>query len=243
MSALAVAQRDFLAALFQADGASSAGFEVYRRTVLANLGGALSAAFPVTRRLVGDAFFDEAARRHALAQPSTSGDLGEYGARFPHFLAGYAPTRDLEYLPGVARLEWALHSSHRAADSRPFDFASLAQVPAEVQVRIRLLLQPEVRLVRSRHPVLAIWQANQLDRDGTPDVTQGAQHVLVTRVNLMAQPILIEPREWELLRAIECGLPLEEAAACFEDPGQLAPVLSRFAAAGVFSGFEPPPAA
>ncbi len=243
MSALALAQRDFLAALFQAEGAGSPGYDVYRRTVLANLGGALSAAFPVVKRLVGDAFFEEAARLHAIAEPSTSGDLNEYGARFPRFLAAYAPARELGYLPGVARLEWALHAIHGAADAREFDFAALARVPADMQLRIRLLLQPEVRLVRSRYPVHAIWRANQPDRDGTPAITQGAQHMLVRRVEFVAQPMLLEAREWEFLRAIESGLPLDAAAECFEDPEQLAPMLSGFAAAGVFSGFELPHAA
>jgi len=240
MSTLGPTQREFLAALFARAEPRDPGLAVYRRTVLANLGGALAGAFPVVRRLVGDAFFSEAARRHALDIPSTSGDLGEYGAEFARFLAGYSPAGGLEYLPGVARLEWALHESHRAAPAQRLDFGALARVPDNRRTAIRLLLHPAVRLVRSRHPVLAIWQANQSDRDGTPDRAAGADHVLVHRPDLAAGAQPIDEREWAFLAALRRGGALEEAAAAFPDPEAIGPALARMAAMGVFCGFEEP---
>jgi len=82
MSALAALQRDFVARLFAADAPQDPRARLYRDNALATLSGALAATYPVVRRLVGDAFFGEAARRHALAVPSRSGDLNAYGGTF-----------------------------------------------------------------------------------------------------------------------------------------------------------------
>ena len=142
--------------------------EIYRGNVLANRRGTLRATYPVVCRLVGDAFFDEAAARYAGHAPSRSGDLHEYGDAFANFLEGYAHARSLPYLADVARLEWACHECYHAADAGAFDFAALARVPAERHAGLRFLLHPSTRLLRSSHPVAAIMEANQPDRDGTP---------------------------------------------------------------------------
>src|SRR5262249_964538 len=145
---------------------------IYQRNLLSNLRDALRAAYPVVRRLVGDAFFNEAADRFARAHPSTSGDLHRYGESFPDFIAAYAPACSLEYLPEVACLEWAVAQAFHAADAREFDFTALAAIPESERSGIRITLQPAARLIESDHPVAAIWEANQAQRDGTPVRTE-----------------------------------------------------------------------
>ena len=93
---------------------ADAGRAVYRASVLSNFRAALAATYPVVRRLVGEAFFDEAARRFALANASRSGDLNEYGTEFPEFLAVYPHAASMAYLPDLARLEWARHECGQA---------------------------------------------------------------------------------------------------------------------------------
>ena len=243
MSALAGLQRDFLAAIFAPGAAPDARLDVYRRTVFANLQGALAAAHPVVCRLVGEAFFEGAAESYARAVPSTSGDLNEYGARFAGLLSGYAPANGLEYLADVARLEWALHESHLAADAGALDFEALARVAPGEQGAIRFQLHPAVRLLRSAHPVVAIWHANQEGRDGTPDRLEGPDHVLVRRAVLVAAPELLDEQAWSFLEAIGAGATLEEAGAAFTDAAAIAPALARLAGDGVLCGFRVPGAA
>jgi hypothetical protein len=142
---------------------------IYQRSVMHNLCGALAAAFPVVRRLVGEAFFLEAATRHAQEEPSRCADLNRFGAGFVDFLAGYPHAAVLPYLADVARLEWAWNESLAAADAAGIDFAALARVSSGLQPRIRFAVHPAVRIVHSVHPVLAIWESNQPGRDGTPE--------------------------------------------------------------------------
>src|SRR5262249_18523791 len=107
VKALVQLQREFVDGLY-GEAVLEGRAAIYQRNLLSNLRAALGAAYPIVRRLVGDAFFNEAADRFARVHPSTSGDLHRYGESFPDFIAAYAPARSLEYLPDVARLEWAV---------------------------------------------------------------------------------------------------------------------------------------
>jgi hypothetical protein len=238
--ALAELQRRFIAALDDERDASWPGVEVYRTTARANAGAALAQTYPVVRRLVGDPFFFEAARTYGLANPSASGDLNEYGARFAEFLRGYEHAVPLGYLPGVARLEWACHESARAADASGLDFEALARAPATEFSRMRFSLHPALRLVRSHHPIASIWHANQLGRDGTPDATHGAQFVVVARGAEGVQVETVQPSEWQLLMSLAKGATLGEASAGL-DAATAARVigtsLARFIREGAIAGF------
>jgi hypothetical protein len=191
---------------------------------------------------VGPDFFDEAARRYALAVPSASGDLNEYGAGFGDFLERYPHASSLAYLGDVAHLEWALHESHRAAEAPVCDFAALAAVAPERQGAIRFHLHPAVRLLTSPHPIVAIWEANQPGRDGTPARMEGPDHVLVRRIGLTASPVALDAREWTFLRSVRRGASLDEAGTALDDDSGevLAAALARLAAEGVACGFELP---
>jgi hypothetical protein len=150
---------------------------IYRTALYANYRNALSATYPVVRRLTGAPFFHAAVDAFVRAHPSTGGDLNVYGDAFPAFLDGYAPAADLAYLGDVARLEWALDDAQRAADA-PRDpaavLAALAAVPGPQLPALRLALDPSCRRVASAFPVLRIWQVNQPGHDGDPRVALDA---------------------------------------------------------------------
>src|SRR5262249_35839478 len=150
-------QREFMDAIAGADEAQGR-LAIYRRNVLGARRGVLEATYPVVLRLVGDAFFGEAARAFALASVSSTGDLADYGREPAAFLDAYPHARALGYLGDVARLEWACHESELAAEVPAFDFAALAAIGAEASGDIRFSLAPSVRLVASIYPVVSIWQ-------------------------------------------------------------------------------------
>ncbi len=236
MSALARMQRDLLASIAAEPAGADRGLEVYRRNLRVVRRDALAEAYPVVLRLVGAAFFDEAARRYCLAVPSRSADLRLYGADFAAFLAAYAPARPHGYLPDVARLEWAVHESRHAADGTAFDFAALGGVPPAALGAVRLQLHPAVRRVRSVHPILALWEANQPPNDGTPARERGPDQVIVRREGFEVVPVLAQGAEWSLLRAFDEGETLANAAASLQ-PGELEPALVRLGLLGVLGGF------
>ncbi|MDB5458959.1 MAG: hypothetical protein JWO72_700, partial [Caulobacteraceae bacterium] len=81
---------------------------LHRNTVLCALTNALRLTFPTVDALVGEAFFDQAARSFIDQQPPAQAWLTGYGAAFPEFLDRYPLAAGLPYLADVARLDAAV---------------------------------------------------------------------------------------------------------------------------------------
>ena len=223
-------------AILEDAGARTPGLDVYRAGVRGNHAAALAATYPVLKRLVGDAFFAEAARRYAAAHGSSSGDLNEYGAHLAEFIAGYPHAASLPYLADVARLEWACHECEQAGEAQAFDFAALAAVAPEDQADLRFSLHPSVRLVESIHPIVSIHAANAPSSDGTPERTHGAELALVTRVAGRACVEACTAADFRALTSLAHGERLGDSAAAPD-------ALARWVALGVVAGFSAPPCA
>lgn len=228
---LAAFQREFLEALRRPEQPGEARMNVYRRTRDALHADALAAAYPVVRRLVGGAFFDALAHRYALSHPSRSGDLHRFGAALPEFLAADSYAASLAYLPDVARLEWSVHEAEVAPDPVPFDFDALARVPPARHGDLRFTLQEGARMVRSAHPIVALWKANQEACDGTLQGSPGAQAALVLRDGAGVACRLLGT-EAELLERLAAGAPL--AQACAGLPQEALAALPGLVASGTF---------
>ena len=196
MQSLRETQRRFVEAVFSPEAsidfvAGSPTFArdriaIYRQTIFANYRNALSATYPVVKRLTGTPFFHAAVEAFAHAQPSQSGDLNIYGGSLGEFLATYPPAADLPYLADVARLEWAIDGAHRASEASCAPesvLAALAVAPPERLPALWLRLEPSCRLVASPFPILRIWQTNQAGYSGDDRVMldEGSDALLVRR--------------------------------------------------------------
>ncbi len=187
---MSVAEGDFVRAILDPeaavpdgltnpDGAQAAKrFDVYRNNVAVSLTEALETAFPVIRKLLGEANFKMLAGVYLRRHPPGSALMMLYGAEMPAFLTSFEPVAGLPYLPDVARLELALRESYHAADAPALDPKVLQQMPPDRLMAARVLLAPAMRLIRSRWPVHAIWARNM--EDG-PKPGTGGQNVLIAR--------------------------------------------------------------
>jgi hypothetical protein len=155
-------------------------FSVYRNNVHVGLVGALEARFPVTRRLVGDAFFRVMARAFAGERKPDSPLLYAYGDDFPDFVGGYPPSGELPYLADVARLEVLWTRAYAAADAEPMPVADLAAIAPDRLAGTRVHLHPSAGWLRSPYPVASIWLAHQ-HAEVTPVTFRSGECVLVIR--------------------------------------------------------------
>jgi len=260
---LAALQRDFRAAIAGAAAGASDGaaaiesavrpdalgaarrVAIYRNAVRSNWRGALQAVYPVIFKLVGAAFFNEAANRYAESHPSTSGDLHDFGGKFGDFLAAYPHAERLPYLPDMARLEWALHESFHALDVEPVVLARLAAVPPDAYGNLAFRVAPSVKLLDTAWPIFAIWEANQREGDLPPDfeLEGGGDWLMVRRDGFDAVVELLDHADFEFLSAGHAGETLAQAVerpgiASLDDPGAyLLAALQRFVPAGVLYDF------
>ena len=152
---------------------------IYHHHTHSSLATALADNFPVTCRLVGQKFFDAAARRYVAECPPGEPCLSAYGATFPDFLARFEPAQTLPYLPDVARLEWLRIEVTHAPSQAPLDLRALAALPPETQHGLTLALLPGVRLLTSPYPVDRIWLANQEADVPAVDLNDGGCRLIV----------------------------------------------------------------
>jgi len=227
------------AALFRgAPDAVPARLAVYRGNVYGNCANALAAAYPIVRQIVGAEFFEATAREYARAHPSASGDLNAFGAALADFLAAFPHTRDLPYLPDVARMEWLAHRVYYAADAPPFDPARLAALPPERWPGLRPVLAPGCALLASDWPLARIWIVHQDDFTGPieVDLDAGPDRILVHRPHWKAQVRALSSGDYRFLASARAGGTLADAldAAAAEDAAfDPAGALADWVAAGV----------
>lgn len=218
---------------------------VYRGNVYGNSTNALAAAYPIVRKIVGAEFFEATARLYARAHPSASGDLNEYGEAFARFLSEFPETRDLAYLPDVARMEWLAHRAYYAADSARYDPERLANLPPERWIALRPVLAPSCALVESQWPLARIWTVHQDDYSGAFDVDldAGPDRILVHRPRWNAEVIALLAGDYRFLSAASAGVCLGDAleAAVAEDPEfDPAAALARWIEPGVVIDLQDP---
>lgn len=211
-------------------------YDVYRNNVTAGLADALESAFPVVRRLVGDAFFRAMALVFVRAHPPRSPVMMLYGADLSGFLETFPPVAHLPYLPDVARLEQALRTSYHAADASPLDPAALGRIPPDRLGDIRLTFAPAVALLRSDWPIHGIWRANTAPEGPAP--AMAPETALVTRPLFDPEVTPLAPRAAAFVAALLAGQTLGAALAAAGDGFEPGPTLARLLAQGAMTDLQ-----
>jgi hypothetical protein len=175
--------------------------QIYRNNIFASLTEALQDVYPVVTRLVGEGFIKYAADAFIRAHAPLSGNLHDFGEDFATFLTGFPPSAQLEYLPDVARLEWAYHRVFHAAEAEPITPTALVKVPPERYGELRFDLHPAIRLLASDYPILTIWRVNQADHEGdnTVDLAEGGVKLMIVRRRLEIEFQPLSDGEFHLL--------------------------------------------
>jgi len=224
------------------DGIAPEGrLALYRNNVLLSLRRLLEGTFPATRWLLGPDRFVEIALAFIRSAPPNRPQLLAYGANFPAFVERAGPT-SVVHVADVARLEWAREEAYYAPDAPPLAAADLRAIPRARYAQLRFDLHPSLRLIRSRGPVLSLWQAAV---DGSTEGISaalpeaGREQALVVRPEMRVTTRPIAAADLLLLDALGEGLPLAEAAARAQalDAGfDLQAALALHLAGGSFAG-------
>lgn len=235
-------QNDFRTALLNADQPIPTGltdpkgrpagrrFDIYRNNVVVSLTDALETAFPIVRKIVGEAFFSAMAGVYLRENPPNSPLLMFYGEDMPAFLAKFPPVAHLGYLPDVARLELARRQAYHAADAKPVGPEVLAG--AEI-MSARFQLAPALHVIRSGWPLYGIWLANTSSE--APKIGTAAEDVLITRPEFDPIVSKLPKGGADFIDALRSAQPLDiaiQAAGDGFDPG---PVLTLLLQGGALT--------
>lgn len=215
------------------------GFAVYRNTVLKGCVDALQANHPSVAALVGEDWMRAAATAYARAHPPRDPRLMLYGEGFAAFLSAFEPARELPYLAGVARLDYAWCEAHVAADGACLSGGELAALPAGVLGATVLQPHPAARWAWFEElPAAAIWRAS---RDGATDLSGIAWHgggMLITRPLEAVRYVPVNRGACRFLDACRDGMSLEQAvlaALAAQPEADLNRMMALLVEAGAFA--------
>lgn len=223
----AAALTDWLRAPARADE----GLQAYRANAAAHAERALAAAFPTLRQLIGEASFAALARAHWRADPPLRGDLAQWGAGLPAFIADDAQLADEPYLADMARLDWAVHQAEQAADAQ--DAQGLALLAETDPQHLRVRLQPGTALLMSAYPIVTLWLAHR-----APVSDDGSDAFAAARVALAArqsESALVQRQGWRA--SVQALAPAE--ARFTQALLRLQPLATALQAGGDDFAFEP----
>jgi hypothetical protein len=225
--------------------AAAERLRIYQRNLIENYTKSLRSSYPVIASLVGEEYFNDAARQLQLAHPSQSGDLAEVGAAFAEFLLERHHADQFRYLADIARLEWSCQKSLLAADHAPLELARLAAVVPADYDQLHFLLHPAVQLFESPYPCLKIWQshADESIHNEQIDLNGGGVRVAIA---LSSRSLVFHPLsdgEYVFLAALHSNVPLAGAVevAIAADPSfDAAAMMRRGVLAGLVVDFTTP---
>lgn len=139
---------------------------VYRHAYGARLVDILQSDYEKLHAFLGDDQFDDLARGHIKANPSTTPNARWYGAKLPEFLTANAPWRDQPALHDLAALERALNDVFDADEANSLALDELGHVAPDAWPALTFTPHPATRRVDLTTNAADIWRA--LNDDKTP---------------------------------------------------------------------------
>jgi hypothetical protein len=193
--------------------------------------------YPALLHILGDRTFAELAERYLPHVPADEPNLNFVGSALPGFMAQDLLTRDLPFLPDLARLEWAVNDCFHAHLADPFDATACADWTPEGWSRVCIDFQPGVALVRSPWPVHALRECRHVAREDVDvDLVDRPENVLVHRADLEVVTRAVEDAEAEALDRLLAGEPLGRVAVSLAERGADADAVSSYFATWARSG-------
>ncbi len=222
--------------------------DIYAHMYYARLLEILVAEYPTTRQILGEHEFAALCRRFVARHPSRSRVLNRLSEMLPDFLARTLPRGHRTGLAaGVARIERAMEDVFDAPRAEPLTADQFAAIGADEWERVRLTMNPALRLLKLRYP--ANDYMNAVRSGKKPRVPRPrATYTIVYRRGYQVFRRDQEPEQFKLLSALVSGRVL--AAAVRVSIGRRSGSADRlaaklggwfreWAAAGIFCGAGP----
>ncbi len=214
-------QAEFVEALLSKDYVTDivtplSHLEIYRHTMNTSLLTTLKQTYPLIHALLGNAFFEMAAREYIREYPSRSGNLHDYGEYFSEFLTSYQPVHNLIYLTEVADFEWTTHVIYLAPNQPSFVGHPLSSFTPEQQIYLRFMMNPASALRKCYYPILQIIELCQQQRTSELDLHQGGVDLLILRRHDEIQLIALTPADFAFLQSLAQNNTLSDALQAAE---------------------------
>ena len=179
--------------------------EIYAYMYYARLLEILEEEYPTTRQILGPHEFAVACRKFIARNPSRSRLLNGLSEKFPAFLARTLPRGHRSGLAvDVARIERAMEDVFDAPRVEPMTAAQFAAIGVDQWERVRLQLNPALRMLKLRYPANDYIQAVRAGRK--PRIPKPRPtFAIVFRRGFQVLRRDQEPEQFKLLQALAAG--------------------------------------
>lgn len=173
-------------------------YEAYRLRIIE----ALTNVYPNLKLLLGDAYFDQAARGYIDAYPSTYRNMRWVGDQMALHLEKTLPEHPIA--AEMATFEWALGLAFDAEDAPVLQLQDLATVPPGEWAQLTFKFHPSMEILELNWNVVEMWQALDSE-DSPPAVIPLKGHCLVWRHLTDAYFRLLEDAELDAIHMVMNG--------------------------------------
>lgn len=181
--------------LRQSGDRAARGLEAYRANAEAIAGRALAACFPTVQAMLGADDFSRLACEFRRASPPDRGDLGEWGAALPAWLAAHAGLAPWPWLADCARLDLAVHAAERAFDAT-CDGESFGLLGSVDPAALRLVPMTGSTLIESTWPIGSIHHAHRLTGDAAEPAFEAVREAIAAQ---RGERVLVARRGWRAI--------------------------------------------
>jgi hypothetical protein len=155
--------------------------EIYREQFWLRHTSCLADDFAGLGGVLGQSAWERLVEEYLSAEPPTSFNLRDLGARLPRFVenATWLPHHAL--CVDMARLEWCYVEVFDALDADPLNPEALANIPPAAWESARLVLHPALRLLRVAYPVAALRNEIRSGKTDLPIPGAAPQNLVIYR--------------------------------------------------------------
>lgn len=202
---------------------------------------ALATAYPNLQRLLGDDFFDKAARSYIDTYPSHYENMRWVGDKMREHIKNVVSQHPI--VAELAQFEWALSLAFDAEDAPILQIQDLAEISPETWGELHFEFNPSVQLLDLQWNVVPVWQALDAE-EAPPDSVQVNEPCLVWRQEMNSHYRVLENLEYKAIQQVMAGATFgelcEELFVTLEDEAtqQAAQFLAAWLEAGIISKIQ-----
>lgn len=177
---------------------------IYRNNVFGGFHDALSLTYNITKKIVGEDYFNHLVDKYNQNYISTSGNLEDYGQFFPELIKNLEKKHKLLYLEDIAKFEWLFNLSYLSEDTQNIDLAKLQSLNEEEFMNLNFFLSPSSYLISSKYPIYKIWEMNYNDTDEEINLAEKTgDFILISRPDFKIEVKKLSEIEFNFLKLIQ----------------------------------------
>lgn len=174
---------------------------VYQYAFRARVIDALADDFPITRNVLGENSFEEAAIDYVCKKPLGFASIAEISRGFPNFLKTIHSVAPSAF--DIADYEWLLVDASNAWLSSKPALSVLVELTADEQAKAVLQLNPSVHLFESS------WAVDSIEEDSRALPTEQLTHMAIYPAPSGARSERLSQVEWKALSVLREPTPIE----------------------------------